>query len=168
MIEPVLLATVSAAMITAAAYDATTLTIPNWISLLLFAVFPVLAFSSGMGWAESGVHLAIGLAALAIGIALFAANLIGGGDAKLFAAVCLYMGSASVASFVFAVALAGGLLACAVLAIRSVALTGITTRFSWLHRLSTSGTGIPYGVAIAAGGLFVFPATHLFALASGY
>jgi len=49
---------------------------------------------------------------------------------------------------------------------RWVALTGITDRFTWLRHLTKTGAGIPYGIAIAAGGLFVFPATHLFALAA--
>ena len=35
MIEPVLLTLVGAAMIAGAVYDAATLTIPNWISLVL-------------------------------------------------------------------------------------------------------------------------------------
>ena len=166
MIEPLLLIMAAAAMIAAAVYDAATLTIPNWISLVLIALFLALALSAGMNIADAGVHLAIGAAALAIGIALFAGNVIGGGDAKLFAAIALFMGGASIAAYVFAVALAGGALACVMLAIRWIVSTGITERFTWLRHLTKANAGIPYGIAIAAGGIFVFPATHLFALAA--
>lgn len=165
MIEPVLLTLVGAAMIGAAAYDVTTLTIPNWISLILVGLFPVLALSAGLSWSEIGVHVAIGLGALVIGMVLFATRIVGGGDAKLFAALALYMGT-WVGSFVFAVAVAGGVLAFVVLLMRWIALSGITARFAWVQHLTKAGAGIPYGVAIAAGGLFVFPATHLFTLAS--
>ncbi len=165
MIEPVLLTLVGAAMIGAAAYDVTTLTIPNWISLILVGLFPVLALSAGLSWSEIGIHAGIGFGALVLGMVLFATRVVGGGDAKLFAALSLYMGT-SIGTFVFAVAVAGGGLACAVLAMRSIALTGVTARFAWIQHLTRAGAGIPYGVAIAGGGLFVFPATHLFMLAS--
>lgn len=166
MIEAVLLTLVGAAMIAAAAYDVATLTIPNWISLVLVALFPFVAVTAGLELGAIGVHLAVGFGALIIGIALFAGGLIGGGDAKLFAAIALYMGGAWIGPYVFAVALAGGALACAVVLMRWIAITGITDRFVWLGHLTKAGAGIPYGIAIAAGGLFIFPATHLFALAA--
>src|SRR6185295_16167034 len=125
MIEPVLLTMVGAAMIGAAAYDAATLTIPNWISLVLIALFPLVAFSADLGWAEVGMHVAVGFAALVIGIALFAARVIGGGDAKLFAAIALYMGGGWIGAYVFTVALAGGALALALLALRWIAGAGL-------------------------------------------
>jgi len=167
MIEPVLLTLVAAAMITAAVYDAATLTIPNWISLLLIALFPFVALAAGLSWAAVGMHVAIGVGALVVGILLFAWRLIGGGDAKLFAAIALYMGGAWIGPYVFAVALAGGALAGVVLALRWINASGVSARLPWLAYLTKAGTGIPYGIAIAAGGLFVFPATRLFALASG-
>jgi len=165
MIDPVLLTMVSAAMITAAAYDAATLTIPNWISLALMGLFPVLALSVGLGWGEAGIHVAIGFCALVIGMILFATRLIGGGDAKLFAAIALYMGGAWIGAYVFSVALAGGALALALLLARWIAGMGFVFRWTWLSHLTKADAGIPYGIAIAAGGLFVFPATHLFTLA---
>src|SRR5262245_15214893 len=132
MIEPILLTLVGAAMIAGAVYDAATLTIPNWISLVLLALFPALAFAAGLSWAEAGIHVAVGFAALVAGIGLFAAGLIGGGDAKLFAAISLYVGAASFGLFVFAVAVAGGVLAFAVLVIRICAVF-CRGRFDRLH-----------------------------------
>jgi len=162
LIEPVLLTMVGAVVIAGAAYDAATLTIPNWISLALVALFPVLALLAGLSWMEAALHFAVGFAALAAGVALFAGGFIGGGDAKLFAAVSLYVGAASFGTFVFAVALAGAALACALLALRHLAWAGLVERLKGLKHLALSGAGIPYGIAIAAGGLIVLPATRLF------
>ena len=162
MIESMLLILVGTAIIAGAVYDATTLTIPNWISLILLALFPFVAIGAELSWAEVGTHLAVGIAALVVGVALFAARVIGGGDAKLFAAVSLYIGAAWFGMYAFAVAVAGGLLACALLGMRWVAATGLGLRFTWLQHLTKQGAGIPYGVAIAAGALFILPGTHLF------
>ncbi len=160
MHEPMLLM-VGAALIVGAAYDAATLTIPNWVSLALVALFPIVAFNAGFGWAEVGIHAGVGVAALIVGAALFATGTVGGGDAKLFAAVSLYIGAGWFAAYIFFVALAGGVVALVVLAIRYAAAFGVVARLSWLQHLLT-GKGIPYGVAIAAGGLFILPGTHLF------
>jgi prepilin peptidase CpaA len=192
MIEPVLLTLVGATIIAGAVYDAATLTIPNWISLVLIALFPALAYSAGLSWPEAGVHVVVGFAALAAGIGLFAAGLIGGGDAKLFAAISLYVGAAKFGAFIFAVAVAGGVLAFVLLALRycSVFFSAPTERFEQttargeetstgaaiaaalaqldrFKHLAARGAGIPYGIAIAAGGLIVLPATRFF-MASPY
>lgn len=166
MFEPVLLTLVGAIVLAGAVYDAATLTIPNWISLVLLALFPAVALVAGLNWTEAGIHIAVGFAALLAGIGLFAAGLIGGGDAKLFAAVALYVGAAGFAPYVFAVALAGGALAALLLLARQAALFVDVERLKSLKHLVMSGAGIPYGIAIAAGGLIVLPATRLFASSS--
>jgi prepilin peptidase CpaA len=156
MLESILLLLVGGAIVAGAAYDVTTFTIPNWISLVLLALFPFVAIAAGLTWAEVGIHAGMGFAALVVG------RIIGGGDAKLFAAVSLYVGFAWFGIYVFAVAVAGGLLAFAVLALRRAAAYGFGAQFQWVQNLAKSSTGIPYGVAIAAGGLFVLPGTQLF------
>lgn len=166
MFEAALLTFVGAAAIAGAAYDVATLTIPNWISLTLMALFPVLALAAGLSLSDAGVHLAIGAGALMVGIALFAGGIVGGGDAKLFAALALYMGLQSIGPYVFAVALAGGVLAVALILLRTPAARIFLSRLPWTQKLTSPGLGVPYGVAIAAGGLIAFPATQLFALAS--
>lgn len=60
----------------AAIYDAATLTIPNWISLVLVALFPVVSLCSGLDFTAIGIHLSIGFAALLAGMILFALSLI--------------------------------------------------------------------------------------------
>ncbi|MEQ1863806.1 MAG: prepilin peptidase [Micropepsaceae bacterium] len=166
MFEAALLTLVGAAAITGAAYDLTTLTIPNWISLFLLALFPVLALAAGLSLSDAGVHFAIGAAALALGIVLFAGGIIGGGDAKLFAALALYMGAQSIVSYVFAVAFAGGLLAVVLVVLRLMPVRLLLSQLPLTHKLGVPGVSVPYGVAIATGALFAFPATQIFALAT--
>lgn len=80
------------AMALAAATDLFSMTVPNWISLLLVAGFAVLAPLVGIGWSEAGLHVALALGALILTFAMFSLGWIGGGDAKLFAATCLWLG----------------------------------------------------------------------------
>ncbi|HEY5084239.1 MAG TPA: prepilin peptidase, partial [Rhizomicrobium sp.] len=76
----------------AAGWDLASFTIPNFLSAALLAVFAVFAFAAGLGFAAIGWHLAAGLVGLFVGFTLFALGYIGGGDAKLFAAVALWLG----------------------------------------------------------------------------
>ena len=164
MLETTLFMVVGATMIAAAAYDVLTLTIPNWISLSLLALFPALALVAGLGLHELALHVAIAVAALVVGIAAFAAGVIGGGDAKLFAALALYMGPLGIAPYVFDVAVAGGVVAMLFLVLHQPMLEEWTRRSSVLTQIVSRGMAIPYGVAIVAGGLIAFPASHLFVL----
>lgn len=160
MLVSVLLTVVGAFIILAAVHDATTLTIPNWLSLVLLALFPLAAVVGGLGVVDAGWHLATGFGALVLGMALFALRLIGGGDAKFFAAVSLYMGLASVSAFLMTVVVAGGVLALVLLLARSAARYGIP--MDWFLRFTRGGSVIPYGIAIAFGGLAVLPQTQIF------
>jgi len=164
MLDTALYMLVGAMMIAAAAYDVVTLTIPNWISLVLLALFPVLAFAVGMSWAEFGWHVAIGVIALAAGIAAFGVGVVGGGDAKLFAAVALFMGPLGIAPYILAVAVAGGVLAMFFLALHQPRLEALTRRSAMLTHIVSRGLALPYGVAIVAGALFAAPSSHLFTL----
>jgi prepilin peptidase CpaA len=166
MLGATLFTLVGAATIAGAVCDLATLRIPNWISLVLLALFPVLSMAAGLSWSEVGIHVAVGAGALMLGIALFAGGIIGGGDAKLFSALAVYMGVQSIGSYLFAVGIAGGVLAVVLLLLRSLPIRALLDRLSWVHEIVRPGAGVPYGVAIAAGGLIVLPATHLFTLAA--
>lgn len=147
----------------AAIYDAATLTIPNWISMVLVGLFPLVALCSGSDFTEIGIHLSIGFAALLAGMVLFAFNLIGGGDAKFFAAVSLFVGLSDLASYVVVVVFAGGLLALLIVGAKKISGFGLS--MDWFLKRTRDGAVIPYGIAIAAGALVVLPETHLFAAA---
>ena len=147
----------------AAVYDATTLTIPNWLSIALVGLFPVAVLLAGIDFTAIGVHVGIGLAALLAGMVLFAFHFIGGGDAKLFAAVSLYMGLPDVGTYLVYVAFVGGGLALVLMMARRAALMGIS--MDWFLRFTRGGSVIPYGIAIALGGLAVLPETQIFSAA---
>lgn len=147
-------------MLAAAARDVTSFTIPNWIPLGLGLAFPLAALVFGFDARTLVVHLAIGGLGLIIGMGLFALRGIGGGDAKLLAAAMLWLGWPATASFLLITALAGGLLAAVLIAVRSAGLRPLVSAGpAWVARLARPGEGVPYGLAIAAGALIVFPQT---------
>ena len=144
----------------AAARDATSFRIPNWISLALVALFPAAAFAAGMPWQAMVLNAGVGAAVLVAGMAMFALRWLGGGDAKLFAAVALWVGWPALINFGVGAALTGGVLALALLTLRSPGMRPLVLLGpSWMTRLAEPGEGVPYGVAIAAGALAALPLT---------
>jgi prepilin peptidase CpaA len=67
--------------------------------------------------------------------------------------------------FAFLVSLLGGGLALLLLSVRSWPLPSALMGQGWLVRLHDSRSGIPYGVALAAGALILLPHTDVFRLA---
>lgn len=149
-------------VIVAALRDVTSFTIPNWLNgALALAFFPA-AFALGLSLPQIGLHMAIGLAALALGIVMFALRWVGGGDAKLFAAAALWLGWPAVFSYGVYTAMAGGALALALLGLRSMWLRAYVVRGpAWLDRLATPGEAVPYGVAIAVGAMAAYAGSTL-------
>lgn len=141
--------------IAAAFSDTRSLTIPNRYCLAIALLYPIYALQAQQT-ADWLAAIGIAGAVLAVGFLLFARNLIGGGDAKLVAAVALWAGPGLFVDFLVITGIAGGALAFVL----------------WLrHRLSRAAAPalvfvteadpdfvkqpMPYGVAIAAGGLYV-------------
>ena len=162
LLQAALLTVFPALTIVAALRDATSYTIPNWISGALILGFPVAALALGLAPASLGIHAMVGLVALAAGMAMFALGWIGGGDAKLFAAAGLWLGWPASATYLLVTAVAGGGLAVGLLGLRSIWLRPyVQDGPAWLGRLTTPGENVPYGVAIAVGALAAFPACDL-------
>jgi prepilin peptidase CpaA len=150
------------AMAFAAANDLFTMKIPNRIPLALVGGFVIVALLSRMPLEVFGVNLAIGLAILTATFGLYAFNLLGGGDAKLIAAGGVWFGAGHVLDYVFLITIYGAVLSVAILAYRKwVPAEGFALP-DWARRLHTNNAPIPYGIAVAAGGLAVFPSTSLF------
>lgn len=141
-------------MIYAAISDIMTMTIPNRLCLLLAAAFPVAAYLSGMPSSVILTHLGVGTVAFFLGFAMFAANLIGGGDAKLLAATAFWIGPADAMEYLLLASALGGLLAIAILYVRSLIVP--VTGYAFADRLLTQKTGVPYGVALGIAGLIVY------------
>lgn len=142
-------------------YDLTTMTIPNWISVVLVAAFFPVAFMLGLSWQDMAVALGMGFAALVIGIALFAFKVLGGGDAKIMAASALWLGLSGILPFLAVTALAGGALAVLLLGARKWAPVLPVVFPDWMKRLLQPEGDIPYGVAIAVGAVFAFPYSQM-------
>lgn len=157
-----LIAVFPAAVIYAGASDLVSMTISNRLTLGLVTAFVLLAVWSGMPLALVGNHLLAGFVSLAVGIALFARGWIGGGDAKLCAATALWIGWDLLAEYVLVSALLGGLLTFAILMFRNIPLSKTIMRMDWLARLHYRGTGIPYGISLAAAGLMVYTKSFWF------
>src|SRR5690606_40412836 len=158
-----LLAILPALVIVAGLKDLTTMKIPNWISgLLILGFFPA-ALVIGLAPAAIGLHVGIGVAALLIGMGLFAMNLLGGGDVKLIAAACLWLGLTGSGVFVLSTAVIEGFFSLALLLSRAWLQPWVGAGPGWLVQLMEPKGHIPYGVAIAGGVLVAWPASPLMA-----
>jgi len=150
------------AMVLGAVRDATSYTIPNWLSAALALAFLPAALILGLPPMLIGVSLAVGLAGLVAGVAMFALNWIGGGDAKLFAAASLWLGLTAMGPFLAWTGVAGGALAVSLLLLRRTPLASLIAGPAWVGRLLEPKGDVPYGVAIAVGALAAFPASAVF------
>lgn len=148
-----------ALMAFAASSDLFTMTISNRLSLALAAGFLLLAFVTGMSLTEIGLHLAAAAAVLAVAFGFFSQGWIGGGDAKLVAATTLWFGFGHLLDYMIYASLFGGLLTFVILQFRRLPLPAVLARQPWIMRLHTSGGGVPYGIALAAAALMVYPTT---------
>lgn len=166
----VLLATLvifPALMAYAAASDLLTMTISNWISLTLVAVFLGMAAATGMPWQALLLeHLSCGGAMLVLTFVFFARGWIGGGDAKLAASTAIWLGWSNLFSFGLLASALGAALTLAILTLRKYQLPPRLVGHPWLARLHDAGNGVPYGIALAAAGLALYPETVLWGSAA--
>jgi prepilin peptidase CpaA len=152
MLDMLPFAVFAALLIIAASTDIATMTIPNWVSIALAALFPVIALVSGASLELIGWHFLFAFAVLVGGFALFQMGFMGGGDAKLIAAAALWTGFAAFGPFALWTVLAGGVMALVLLIVRS-RIKPTEARPAFVNRLLKPRGGVPYGVAILAGGL---------------
>ncbi|HWJ73547.1 MAG TPA: prepilin peptidase [Kaistia sp.] len=156
-------------IVTAAAFsDLATMTIPNKLPAALALAFPFAALAISMPIAVFGMHIFAGLAVLGVGIILFSRGWIGGGDAKLAAAIALWLGFDQLLVFLVYASLFGGMLTLGILAFRSRLVPAFALRQEWLMRLHDRDAGVPYGIAIAAGAMMIYAETPFMALAAGW
>jgi prepilin peptidase CpaA len=130
--------------------------IPNWISLSVAGLFPVLGVGANMSTeAVLAGHLAAGALILLLGMPLFAMGKIGGGDLKLLAAVSVWFGWSNLLAALFWIAAIGAAMCMLLLVLREswipLWLEAGGIRSAALER----GRGAPYAIAIAAGFILV-------------
>jgi prepilin peptidase CpaA len=130
-----------ALLIAAALFDLTTYTIPNMLTgamLLLFGLLlSVMALDGhGLSWNMIVPHLTAGGVGLIIGMVMFALHWIGGGDAKLFAMACLWLGWDFMFDYALIASILGGALTLGLLMLRQIPLPAFMVGQPWLVRLT--------------------------------
>ncbi|TMJ21411.1 MAG: peptidase [Alphaproteobacteria bacterium] len=149
-----------AMMAFAASSDLLTMTISNRISLILVGGFFVVAFAGGVGLTEMLSHMGAGGVVLLAAFVFFTRGWIGGGDAKLAAVTALWLGFDHLLAYLVYASLFGGALTVALIQFRMAPLPVPLARQEWLERLHRKDAGVPYGIALAAAALTVYPQTQ--------
>lgn len=127
-------------LIAAAVSDAQSYRIPNYLSGSLALLFPIYAVFSPTAIDWRATVLVFAATALA-GFAALCGNVFGAGDVKLLSAASLWAGPHLIALLLVVMAFVGG--------IESLAVVFALRR----RGQSLAKAPVPYGVAIAAGGL---------------
>ncbi len=143
-LENLLVAVLAAMLIVAAVGDLRTRTIPNPLNAAIaLAAIPFWYFSGLDLWPDVAVRIGLAAAVFALFALAFYVGAMGGGDVKMVSALALWLPPVAVMKLLVIMSLAGGLLTLAMVA---------------RHHFSKNGENpeIPYGVAIAFGGLWVF------------
>ena len=143
----------------AACSDLMTMTISNRVSLALVAGFFALALVIGMNPALILSHIGAAAAVLVVAFGFFARGWIGGGDAKLAAATALWLGFDQLMPYLLYASLLGGLLTLVLLSVRTMPLPSLFSGQPWAERLHHPDSGVPYGIALAAAALVIYPDT---------
>jgi prepilin peptidase CpaA len=159
LIDTVRLLLFPALMAFAASSDLLTMTISNRLSTVLAGGFLLLALFTGMSLTAFGLHLAAGALVLTVCFGFFAAGWIGGGDAKLAAATALWFGFDYLLVYLIYASLFGGVLTFLLIQFRRLPLPASLAGQAWIQRLHESGGAVPYGIALAAAALIVYPKT---------
>jgi len=148
------IAAFAGSLIYAATSDIRSLEIPNRVSIIIAAAFLPAALITGLPISTIGLHYGIGIGVFAVGAFLFSRGLVGGGDVKLLAAVCIWWSIGDLGKYLITVALLGGLLALVTIVARKTPV--LNRALPWLTDDSVSEQSIPYGVAIAIAGFVLF------------
>jgi len=149
-----------AIMAFAASSDLLTMTISNRVSLILVGGFFALALMGGLSAAEMLSHIGAAGVVLAVAFGFFTRGWIGGGDAKLAAATALWLGFDHLLPYLLYASLLGGAMTLALIQFRQAPLPGWLARQEWVQRLHRKDGGVPYGIALAAAALAVYPDTQ--------
>lgn len=144
-----LLIALAIALLFAAFTDIRRRQIDNWLNAAVALGAPVFWWSSGLSlWPDVALQLGVAIAAFAILAGLFALRVMGGGDVKLLTALALWIEPMLFLQLIVIMALSGGV------------LTVVMGSWHFLRR-ERDRLAIPYGVAIAIGGLWVLGANYL-------
>jgi prepilin peptidase CpaA len=145
--------------------DMFSMRISNRVCLSILALFGVFAALTAMPLALVGWHLLAGLIVLIISFTLFATGWIGGGDAKLVAAISVWIGFGQLWEYIAISSVIGGFLTMAILAMRAHPLPAFAAKQNWVIRLHDKKSGVPYGIALGLTALIIWPYSSFWAVA---
>ena len=144
-----LLIALAIALVFAAFTDIRSRQISNKLNLAIAIGAPLFWWSSGLSlWPDVAIQLGVAFAAFAVLAGLFALGMMGGGDVKLLTALARWIAPTPFLQLLIIMALAGGV------------LTIVMGAWHFL-RQQKERLAIPYGVAIAFGGLWVLAANYM-------
>ena len=138
-----LIVALAALLVVAAVVDFRTFTISNRLNLAVAAAAPLFWWSISLPfWPHAAIQTAVAAGVFGLLAAAFYAGMMGGGDVKLAAALSLWFSPLSTLKFLVIMSIAGGLLTLILLVAHRA-------------RGREGKPKIPYGVAIAVGGLAI-------------
>ena len=138
-----LLGQLSAALVWIAIVDVRTYPISNGINLAIALVAPIYWLSAGIDlWPDAGLRVAVAIAVFLLFAVAFYLNAMGGGDVKLAGALALWFPPMATVKLVVITSLAGGVLTLVVAGLHK-------------YQRKQGRPEVPYGVAIAFGGLWL-------------
>jgi prepilin peptidase CpaA len=162
LIGPLALALGAVLLVAAALHDVAARTIPNWVSLALFALGVLLRLLDSSLLAG----LSLGVAVFAFAVFCWRRGWLGGGDVKLLAAAAIFVPPAHVGDMLIAVSFCGGAVGVIYLLGRLLSYgrtpqagarpRGLLARIVRIERRRFSRGGpLPYASAIAAGTILI-------------
>lgn len=150
MLSWILLATLAALLFAAAWCDLKSRNIPNGLNLAIALLAIPFWWASGLAaWPDMALQIGVALFVFALFAVAFAFGAMGGGDVKMIGALSLWLPWQAVVMLLVIMSLAGGALTAAMLVRRR-----LTRRDEPIE--------VPYGVAIAFGGLWLLSERFLY------
>jgi prepilin peptidase CpaA len=156
-----------ALMAFSASSDLFSMKISNRVSIALALAYPLLAYCVGVPPAAIAMNIACGFAVLILTFVMFTRGWIGGGDAKLAAATVPWLGWALLLDYSLLTSVLGGALTLGIVLTRRTPLPSWAARLDWVARLHHPDNGVPYGIALAAAGLALYPSSQIWRAATG-
>ena len=144
-------------MVYAGIKDVATMTISNRLVGFLLVAFAVLAPLAGVDFSTIWLSILVASAVLACTFTFFAFGWIGGGDAKLAAATVLWLGFELMSVYLIWASIIGGALTLLIIQFRMMPMPAVLSGQAWAERLHRMDSGVPYGIALSAAALLVYP-----------
>jgi prepilin peptidase CpaA len=137
------------------------LEIPNWhtgavLGLFVLSYSVMWMFGRDDVFASLSSHVLSAVIVFGVTLAMFAAGGLGAADSKLGSAYALWVGVPGLMPFLFYMAIFGGVLAVAALALKKWKQIKSPPKGSWVERVQSGESKVPYGMAIVFGALASF------------